>query len=293
MLLFVFSVAGVLLGLVGCYRLARGMDVLPPRPNRRRTLQAPLVSPRLALIAVAVGVVVLLVTRWPVAAALAAALIVLAPKVVGGGVKEKAAVAKLEALALWTESLRDSAQAASGLEYAIPATVDSAPPLLVRPLRNMTHRLAARVPLPAALAMFADEVDDAGADMVVAALSLNARQRAGSLSRVLSTLAANTRDELEMRRKVMHERNSVRRQSQQIAALALGLAAAQAVLVPEWVAPYATPIGQLVLALFALVFVALVLKLGKLAEPEPQPRFLTNADDVVEVASYKPRSVGV
>ena len=57
------------------------------------------------------------------------------------------------------------------------------------------------------------------------ALSLTAQQRAGSLKRVLTTLAANTRAELEMRRKVELERRALRRQAQRIAGAVAGFAA--------------------------------------------------------------------
>jgi tight adherence protein B len=97
------------------------------------------------------------------------------------------------------------------------------------------------------LASFADEVDDRGADKVVIALSLSAQQRAGNLKRVLSTLASDTRDELEMRRKVLSERNGVRRQSTQVAIGILALAGLQAVFMRGWVEPYDSAYGQAVL----------------------------------------------
>ena len=89
--------------------------------------------------------------------------------------------------------------------------------LLRAPVRELAARLDGRVPLPEALARFADDVDDPAADMVVAALSLNARQRAGGLDRILTSLAASSRTELEMRRKVELERRALRRQAQRIA----------------------------------------------------------------------------
>jgi tight adherence protein B len=285
----------VLLALAGCaglVRLARGKELLPPRRATRRVRRVSAANAKLLSIALLVGVVVAVLTRWPVAAVMAAAVVFLWPKISGAGSTERAGVAKVEAIAAWTESLRDTAAAASGLEYAIPATLEGAPKLLERPLRNLVHRLGARVPLPEALTLFADEVDDPGADMVVAALSLNARQRAGSLSRVLTSLAASTRAELEVRRKVLNERNSLRRQSQQVAGLLLAFAAGTVVLAPGWVAPYGTPVGQLILAVIAAAYLALMMRLRTLAAPERQPRFLGDADAVTEMASYKPRVVG-
>jgi hypothetical protein len=286
--LFVLAVLAAGVGILGMARLARGHDLLPPRTVGRRH-RSQWLDPRWATAALAAGLLVLVVTRWPAVALLAAALVVTGPRLAGGGARERRAVAKLEALAVWTETLRDIAKTASGLEAAIPRTLPSVPDLLERPVRHLTYRLSGYVPLPEALSLFADDVDDPGADMVVAALSLNARQRAGSLVRVLSTLARTTRAELDMRRTILHERNAVRRQAKQVAALALLLVVAQAVLSPQFVAPYGTGVGQVVLTVLAAAYLGLVLRLRALAEPEPEPRFLTTTDRVRPAASSPPR----
>ena len=81
----------------------------------------------------------------------------------------------------------------------------------------------------------------------MAALTLNARQRAGGLDRILTSLAASSRAELEMRRKVELERRGLRRQAQRIAGAVTGFAVLQAVFARGWVTPYSTATGQLVL----------------------------------------------
>src|SRR5680860_218403 len=239
-------------------------------------------SPTDCTIALIVGVVVAILTRWPVAGLMAVAVVILWPKLARSGAIEKHSVAKIEAIANWTESLRDAAASESGLEQALPATLDGAPVLLRRPLRNLVNALDLRTPLPVALAHFADEVDDRGADKVVIALSLTAQQRAGSLKRVLTTLASNTRAELEMRRRVLTERNGVRRQSNQVALGLLALAGLQAVFLRGWVEPYSSVYGQMVLAVLAAVYVGLLVRLQRLAEPEPHPRFLSGADALAQ-----------
>jgi len=184
--------------------------------------------------------------------------------------------------------LRDTASAAAGLEQAIPATVGAAQSLLRIPVRELAARLDGRVPLPEALARFADDIDDPAADMVVAALSLNARQRAGGLERILTSLAASSRAELEMRRKVEHERRLLRRQAQRIAIAVLGFVAVQAVFARGWAQPYSTVLGQVVLAILAATFLAAFMRMRALSNSEPDVRFLASADEVTEIASYKP-----
>jgi tight adherence protein B len=284
MVAFLGCVLIACLALIGMLRLARGKDLLPSRAAARRKVAAPTGAARNVMVALIVGVAATALTRWPVAGIMAAALVVMWPKLARAGAIEKASVAKVEAIASWTESLRDAAASESALESAIPATVGGAPMLLVRPLRNLVNRLELRHPLPTALARFADEINDPGADMVVAALALNAQQRAGSLKRVLTTLASNTRTELEMRRKVLTERNGVRRQSNQVALSILGLAGVQAVFLRDWVAPYGTLAGQSILAVLAGVYLALLIRLQRLAAPEPHPRFLNDVDARAEAA---------
>lgn len=283
MTLFVACVLAVCLGIIGVIRTARGKNLLPARVTtaRRKVVESQQTA-RSITIAMIVGVVVGILTRWPVAGLMAVAVVMLWPKLARSGAIEKHSVSKIEAIANWTESLRDAAASESGLEQALPATLDGAPALLRQPLRNLVNALDLRTPLPVALAHFADEVDDRGADKVVIALSLTAQQRAGSLKRVLTTLASNTRAELEMRRKVLTERNGVRRQSNQVALGLLALAGLQAVFLRGWVEPYSTVYGQMVLAVLAAVYVGLLVRLQRLASPEPHPRFLSGADALAQ-----------
>ncbi len=286
-LLFLLSVLGTAVGLVAVVHLARGGSLVPNQAVHGRGSRDPERTRRVA-VAVAAGLLVLLVTRWPAAGLAAGGLAVLGPHVFGGAAAGRRELAKIEAIATWTESLRDTAAAASGLEQAIPATAQSAPESLRKPLRDLTARLAGRVPLPEALARFADDLDDPAGDMVVAALSLNARQRAGGLQRILTALAVSARAELEMRRKVEHERRALRGQAQRIAGLVVGFVGLQAVFARGWVAPYSTPEGQVALSVFIAVFLAAFMRMRSLANTAPPARFLTSAEAVTEVASYKP-----
>lgn len=285
MLGFLLAVGATSVGLLAGVRLSCGMSALPSiqlrtSVDRRETRQV-----GVALIA---GFAALLATRWALAAVAAGAVVLLWPRLFGGGRAGRRQLEKIEALAAWTESLRDTATAAAGLEQAIPATVDAAHALLRTPVRDLAARLDGRVPLPEALARFADDVEDPAADMVVAALSLNARQRAGGLERILTSLAASSRTELEMRRKVEHERRALRRQAQRIALAVLGFIALQALFARGWVEPYSTPLGQLVLMILAGMFIGSFARMRSLSNGEVESRFLTSPRDITEIASYKP-----
>ena len=287
---FMAAIAGVAMGLLALVRLERGLRVLPRWSPRRRFDGLPI--QRLG-IAAGGAIAVLTLTRWPLAGVAAAGLVMLWPRLFGGTAAGRRDLAKIEAIAAWTESLRDTASAAAGLEQAIPATVSAVHPLLRKPVRDLAARLDGRVPLPEALVRFADEVNDPAGDMVVAALTLNARQRAGGLDRILTSLAASSRAELEMRRKVELERRGLRRQAQRIAGAVTLFAITQAMFAREWVAPYSTGIGQLVLAVLLATFVSSFWRMRSLAASDPEPRFLTAPDRVTEIASYKPHLVRI
>ena len=79
-------------------------------------------------------------------------------------------------------------------------------PSLAGPLARLVDRLHTREPLPDALHKFADDLDDPSADMIIAALIINARLRGPGLRDLLGALARSVREELDMRRKVTAER---------------------------------------------------------------------------------------
>ena len=184
-------------------------------------------GPRGAL-ALLAALLVLLLTRW-VVGAIGVALLILAWRTLGGAAAERRSMARLEALATWTESLRDTIAGAVGLEQAIPASLRAAGPSLRDPLARLVDRLHTRVPMPDALRRFADELDDPSADLIIAALIINARLRGPGLRDLLGALSASVREELDMRRKVNAERRSTRRSAQIVVGVSVGLALGLAV----------------------------------------------------------------
>jgi len=223
------------------------------------------------------GLVTLLVTRWPVMALSVGLLVAYWDRLVGGGGEERLAILRLEALAVWTESLRDTIAGAVGLEQAIPSSVDATPPVLRPPLNLLVDRLRIREPLPDALLAFADDLDDPSADTVVAALVLNARLRGPGLRDVLTALADSTREELDMRRRIESGRRSVRRSVRLVLGIVLSVVTLIVVLNGTYVQPYDDSVGQLVLLLVAGLFLAGLLWLRRLARPERTDRLLSTA----------------
>ncbi|NUP48411.1 MAG: type II secretion system protein [Catenulispora sp.] len=230
-----------------------------------------------AAVATVVGAVVLAATRWPTAAVASGVLIFFWNQLFGGLGAERAALARVEALASWTESLRDTIAGAVGLEQAIPATARAAAPAIRENLHTLVDRLRARMPLPQALEYFADDMDDASADLVIAALILNARLRGPGLREVLGALAQSSREEVDMRQRVMAQRSSTRRSVQIVVAVSVAVVLGLAVFNKSFVKPYGSATGQLVLLLVIGLFAAGFFWLRKLSSIETPARFLHRA----------------
>lgn len=230
-------------------------------------------------LAIGTGLLVLLLTRWVVAALACAGVVLIWDRMFGGGREEAAGIARIEGLAAWTESLRDTVAGAVGLEQAIPATAYAAAPSISADLLNLADRLRVRVPLPEALKRFADDMDDSSADLIIAALILNARLRGPGLRDVLTSLAVSARAELEMRQRVNAGRRSTRRSVQIVVGVTLAFVVGLAVFNPGYVEPYGTPFGQVVLLGILAIFAAGVVWLRQLAKFETPERFLYFRDE--------------
>lgn len=234
-------------------------------------------SGRRLLIGVAIGLLVLVVTGWIVLAVSLGLLVAMWTRIFGGASSERAQIARLDGLASWTESLRDTIAGAVGLEQAIPATAANSAPSIKPQLNLLVDRLRIREPLHDALMKFADDLDDPSSDLIVAALILNARLRGPGLREVLSSLAESAREELDLRRKVEAQRRSTRRSVQVVVAITLGVAGMLVVFNGEYVEPYSTFTGQIVLAVVVAIFAAGILWLRKLAGIEMPERFLVQS----------------
>ena len=164
-------VAGLLLVVTGI----RGRPPRPPKPSRAPRRPIDRLRVRLAL-AAAAGLGVALLTRWPVGTLLAAGLGWWWPTLYGTKAAKRAAIARVEAVAAWTEMLRDTMAAAAGLEQAILSTVAVAPDQIRAEVAGLAARLEGRQPIGAALRGFADELADPSADRVVVSLILASEQ---------------------------------------------------------------------------------------------------------------------
>jgi hypothetical protein len=225
-------------------------------------------------VGIATAFVVVIVTRW---LAVAAALGVLAgcwQQLFGGAREARSAIERLEALAGWTESLRDLVATGAALPEALSASLPAAAPVLASPLAGLVDRLRSREQLEPALHAYAADLNDVSADLVVSALLLNSRAQGRQLHAVLSALARSARQELALRRAVEAERRSTRRGVRIVLIVTVGMAVGLDLLNPGYVAPYRTATGQLVLAVVVAIFGCGFVWLQRLSRIQVAGRFL-------------------
>jgi len=276
-----YPLLGIVVGAVvggGVFLLVMSIRGLPVRPKSARArkldqMAKDLVGTRGAT-ALIMGAVTLLLTRW-VVAGVGVALLSLGWRSLGGATSERRAMARLEGLASWTESLRDTIAGAVGLEQAIPSSLRAAAPSLQEPLARLVDRLHTRMPMPDALRRFADDLDDPGADLVIAALIINARLRGPGLRDLLGGLSGSIREELDMRRKINADRRSTRRSVQIVVIVAVAVALLLGVFNHSYVQVYDGPLGQFVLVVVAAFYAAGFFWLRKLARFDAPERLLS------------------
>lgn len=267
-------------GLVGAFAL--GLSGLRPGAVATSRRQQGLFLPRPAdltarLVAAAVGAAALgLLTGWPVAALGGAALGFFGRELVSPSTVRHAPIERTEAIAVWTEQLRDTMAAAAGLQQAIVATA----PLAPEPIRTQIQELARRAgrePLTPLLLELADELADPTADLVVTALALAASGEAQDLGEVLSTIAASARDDATMRRYVDASRARTRTAVRTITAIALLTLVGLLVLGHGYLRPYSSAMGQVVLGLVLACYGVGVAVLHRMGRDRPPERILSPA----------------
>ncbi len=242
---------GVVLGFAELTRRAPAPGQPPGRAAAPRRIRA--ARKRIAL-ASAAGLIMLALTRWPVAALATAGAVMFLPRLTATRTARQR-TARLEGLEQWTRRLSDMLTASRGLEDALAVSARSAPAAIAGPVTALARRLAARVGTEDALRAFAAEIDDPAGDRIAAALIIATGQRGGAVHGVLSALAEILARDIAARREIEAERAQHRTTLRWIVAFVAGFTVF-AILNRSYSAPYGTLVGQVVLALVALLYAA-------------------------------------
>lgn len=235
--------------------------------RERRAHQALLVGAALA------GAVAFLLTGLPVVGLLVAIAVPGAPWLFTVGRAEQRAIARIEAVGEWARRLKDVSAIGQGLQQAIIGTVPTAPDEIGEEVRLLAARLQAGWLARPALLAFADEIGDPVCDQVVAALILHLSDRGERLGDVLGSIASAAAAEVATRREVEAKRTQPRFAVRFLTGMTL-LTLAYGLVSPEYMRPYGTPTGQLVMIVLGAGFVALLAWVRAMSLPPQPARFL-------------------
>ncbi|WP_410810797.1 type II secretion system F family protein [Micromonospora sp. 067-2] len=252
----------------GLSRLWRGSGATP---GEQRAHQALLIA---ALVA---GALAFLLTGLPVVGLLVAVAVPGTPWLFGVGKAEQRAIARVEAVGEWTRRLKDVSGTGQGLQQSIIGTLGSVPPGIEDEVRLLAARLQAGWLARSALLAFADEIGDPVCDQVVAALILHLSDRGERLGDVLGSIAGAAAAEVATRREIEAKRTQPRfavrfLTGMTLATLAYGLVNT------EYIKPYGTAAGQLVMAALGAAFVGLLAWVRSMSQPQRPARFLPAPD---------------
>lgn len=224
------------------------------------------------LLALAAGVLAASLAGWPL-------LVVLVPTVAYGLPVVLSAppgrdLALLEALDRWVRTMGSLLPTGRSISDAIRVSVRQAPALIAPELRLLTARLDDRWTIEQALFALADELDSADADAVLAALALAAQRGGTGAAATLAALADNIADRLRALREIETERAKPRIVVRQVTIITLVVLGGALLFGGSFFAPYASGVGQMLLATLVAAYLGSLLLLRRLTLPRPRQRIL-------------------
>lgn len=209
-------------------------------------------------------------TSWPVGGLWVFAGIMSVPLLRGDRHNANDEIAKVEAIATWTEQIRDTMNASAGLQQSLVATARNGPIVIKTELADFARR-APRGDLSGALRQLGLDLDHPSADLVIAGLRSATELDAGRLVPLLSRLASSIRDEAQMRVRIEVSRARVRT-SMKIVGFFVSLTVMLMIVAGrDLLMGYQTALGQIWLLVVGGVVVLAVWSTRKLAHvPQPE-----------------------
>jgi tight adherence protein B len=267
----------VIAGLIGAVLALRPQPVREPvarRPSALAQRAAGASSRTRLVLAVSVGsgLLIALLTGWVAAVVILPTLALGLPYLLAAP-PTATAIRRLEAMEEWTRNLAGVLSSGVGLEQAVTATLRSTPDAIKPEVTMLVARLRARWDTEQALRAFADDLDDVTGDLIVANLILAAQRRNRSLANALQGVAESVSEDVTSRRKVEAGRAKPRGSARLVTMFSTGVLVWLA-FTGDYVAPYGTPPGQVLLVVLLAAYAGGLLWMRKMTEGKPLPRFL-------------------
>lgn len=183
----------------------------------------------------------------------------------------------LQALERWIRTLAATLPTGRLISDSIRMSADQPPDLLQDPLRRVVWRLDDRWTIDDALRGLADDLATPDADAVILALILAARRGGTGATATLTALSDSVSERLRALREIEAERAKPRIVVRQVTIITLVVLAAALLLGGGFFAPYATPIGQLILTVLVAAYVGALVVLRRMTIPRARPRLLVTS----------------
>ncbi|WP_341729119.1 type II secretion system F family protein [Brooklawnia sp.] len=269
-------IAGGILGIIVGLRLVpiskAKRNARRPSSWRRRWAAISPVRRWATLAALAVGMIVAILSGWVIAIVVLPAAVLGVPVLLASAA-DTGRIGKLDGIAEWTRNLSGVLVAGQGLEQALVASLRSCPDTVRPEVAALVARLRSRWPTEAALRAFADDLDDATGDLVAAALILGSRKRGPGLAAMLTGLAESAAADVKARRQIEADRAKPRTIARLVTLLSAGALTVLA-LTGSFLEPYRTPLGQVILLVLLACYTSSLIWLKKAAQSPPPARFL-------------------
>lgn len=271
----VLVLSGVLFIIDGTIRRP-ATPATPTKPRtrrlRRRLSRAQLLAAGLAFVA---GVAVAVTTGWILAPILLPVLVVMLPTLLSQSAANRS-IARLEAMEDWTRHLAGRLSVGTMLEQAMTSSMSTVKPAIEPEVQKLVARLRAQWTVEKALDAFGDDLGDTVGDQLVASLKLAARSNTPvGLKEVLTDIADSIQVSVANRRAVDTEQGKLRSTARWVTLLTLSVLVV-GVFTP-FMAPYGSPLGQLILAVLLGAYVACLVWMRRTAEPPAPPRILAES----------------
>jgi len=250
----------------------RGTPILP-RPSTVRAVATPDHQAAWLAASVVMALVIAALTGWIVASVGAGVAVWSSRRLLTRRVESEEAIARTEAIAVWTEQIRDNMAAAAGLEQAMLSSAAHSPAAIAPEIARFVSRVDRGMSLLDALAELGDDLDHPAADLVVVALANAVRLEARDLGPLLSRLALFIRADVRMRLRIEVSLARIRTSARIVVATTVVTAAFLFVFSPNLLAAYDTLAGQIWLILVLGVFVVAGALMRSLATAEYPGRF--------------------
>ena len=220
-----------------------------------------------------VAILVFLITNWLIVSVVLGLVVIAVPALKSKQRLRRDERGLADAIATWTEQLRDTLAGAHGLEQAIVATSVHAP----LAISSAVSRLSAQIQygkLSDGLRRFAEDVDHPISDFVAAALITATEYQARDLAQLLGHLAQCAREEGRMRTRIWVGRARTRSSVRIISFVVVSFVSALVVFNRDYLNVYSSFEGQVILSGIFVLFGCSLIMLDQFSRIAAPQRFI-------------------